>query len=54
MLKILFRHKLRIAVVIVLVLLLACVRAFENILFYDPFLKRSRIIDPVRGGKIGL
>lgn len=38
MLKILFRHKLRIAVVIVLVLLLACVRAFENILFYDPFL----------------
>ena len=31
-------HRSKIAVVIILVALLACIRAFEDFLFYDPFL----------------
>src|SRR6476646_8137051 len=38
MLKSLLRHKFRIGVVIILVFFLAAVRAFEDVLFYDPFL----------------
>jgi exosortase F-associated protein len=38
MLKNLFRHKLRLAVAIFLVLCLAAVRGLEDKLFYDPFL----------------
>ena len=39
MLKNLFEYKFRILGVIALLIALACVRAFENELFYDPFLK---------------
>jgi len=38
MLKKLFDHKEQFAVVCVLVFMLACVRAFEDLLFYDPLL----------------
>lgn len=38
MLKKLFNHKVRIAIVLFFVLLLALVRSFEDFLFYDPFL----------------
>lgn len=38
MLNKLHQHKSKINIVIVLVLLLACIRAFEDFLFYDPFL----------------
>ena len=38
MLQKLLRHKVQIAVVISIVLLLAVIRAFEDTLFYDPFL----------------
>lgn len=38
MLKILFNHKLRIVLITLFVLLLVLVRAYEDILFYDPFL----------------
>jgi exosortase F-associated protein len=38
MLNKLLRHQSKIAIVMVLVALLACVRAFEDELFYDPFL----------------
>ena len=38
MLNKILEHKSKIAIVIFLVLLLACIRAFESSLFYDPFL----------------
>jgi exosortase F-associated protein len=38
MLKNLRRHKLQIAAIVILVLCLAAIRAFEDNLFYDPFL----------------
>ena len=38
MLKNLFEYKFRILGVLALIIVLACVRAFENDLFYDPFL----------------
>ncbi|PRZ25160.1 exosortase F system-associated membrane protein [Flavobacterium granuli] len=38
MLKILLKHKLKIAFVLMLVFLFALVRAYEDYLFYDPFL----------------
>lgn len=38
MLKNLLENRFRIAIVIVLVFFLAAVRAFEDVLFYDPFL----------------
>jgi len=38
MLKKMLEHKMRVAAVIGLVLLLVCVRAFEDTLFYDPLL----------------
>lgn len=38
MLKKLLSHKLRIAIIMLLVLFLVLIRAFENSLFYDPFL----------------
>ncbi len=38
MLKTLLNNKLRLLIFIILVLLFACIRAFENNLFYDPFL----------------
>jgi exosortase F-associated protein len=43
MLKKMLRHKSKIAIVLVLVLLLVCIRAFENVLFYDPFLAYFKI-----------
>ena len=39
MLKNLFEYKFRILGIITLIIALACVRAFENELFYDPFLE---------------
>ncbi|MES2544918.1 MAG: exosortase F system-associated protein [Bacteroidota bacterium] len=39
MLNKLLQHKSKIAIVLLLVLILACVRAFEEVLFYDPFLE---------------
>lgn len=38
MLKVLLKHKLRIVFVLFLILLFALVRAYEDHLFYDPFL----------------
>ncbi len=38
MLKNLFKNKFRILLILVLILSLACIRTFENNLFYDPFL----------------
>ncbi|WP_291104789.1 MULTISPECIES: exosortase F system-associated membrane protein [unclassified Flavobacterium] len=38
MLRKLFNHKVRIALAMLLVVLLALVRAYEDVLFYDPFL----------------
>jgi exosortase F-associated protein len=38
MLKNLFNHKIRIALAIVFILLLVLIRAYEDSLFYDPFL----------------
>jgi exosortase F-associated protein len=43
MLKKMLRHKSKIAIVLVLVSLLVCIRAFENVLFYDPFLAYFKI-----------
>lgn len=42
MLKILLKHKVRLLLVFLLVFLLVLVRAFENQLFYDPFLNYYR------------
>lgn len=42
MLKILLTHKVRLLLVFLLVFLLVLVRAFENQLFYDPFLNYYR------------
>jgi exosortase F-associated protein len=39
MLKNLFNHKIRIALAIVFILLLVLIRAYEDSLFYDPFLE---------------
>ena len=38
MLKNLIKYKFRILLILVLILALVCIRAFENELFYDPFL----------------
>ncbi|UFH36774.1 exosortase F system-associated membrane protein [Flavobacterium acetivorans] len=38
MLKILLKHKLKITLVLILIFLFALVRAYEDYLFYDPFL----------------
>ncbi len=38
MLKILFKNKFRILLIAILILALACIRTFENEMFYDPFL----------------
>lgn len=38
MLKNLFDHRFRIGIVLILVVFLVAVRAFEDVLFYDPFL----------------
>ena len=42
MLKILLTHKIRFLLAVLLILLLVLVRAFENELFYDPFLNYYR------------
>ena len=39
MLRKLFKYKVRIALVLLLVLSLVLIRAYEDVLFYDPFLK---------------
>ena len=39
MLQILFQNKLRVLLILMLIFALACIRAFEKELFYDPFLE---------------
>ena len=39
MLQILFQNKLKVLLILMLIFALACIRAFEKELFYDPFLE---------------